>query len=126
MTKPLIYDIDDGHDTTDWIKKQDWYDGKIGMIGGSYFGYTQWETALNNPDVTCMVPIFTSPNMFKMVINGGALEYIMVEGWLAGMKAQVEDSEHLLGRVDESLGNVSDRRIERRCRLRAVNDHDHG
>ena len=90
---PLIYEIDDGKDTTDWIKKQPYYNGKIGMWGVSYFGYTQWETALDNPDVTCMVPVFTSPNMFKMVINGGALEYIMVEGWLAGMEAQITDSE---------------------------------
>ncbi|HUT52446.1 MAG TPA: CocE/NonD family hydrolase [bacterium] len=88
---PLIYEIDDGRDTTNWIKEQPWYDGKLGMIGASYFGYTQWETALDNPDVTCMVPLFTSPNMFKMVVNGGALEYLMVDGWLEQMRAQIED-----------------------------------
>jgi uncharacterized protein len=90
---PLIYEIPDGKDTTDWITKQSWYDGNIGMIGASYFGYTQWEAALDNPDVTCAVPMFTSPNMFDMVINGGALEYIMVEGWLAGMDAQISETE---------------------------------
>lgn len=87
---PLIYEIDDGRDTTDWIKEQPWYNGKLGMIGASYFGYTQWETALDNPAVTCMVPLFTSPNMFKMVVNGGALEYLMVDGWLSQMRAQIE------------------------------------
>ncbi len=90
---PLIFEIPDGRDTVEWIKRQSWYDGNLGMIGASYFGYTQWETALDNPDVTCMVPLFTSPNMFDMVINGGALEYIMVEGWLAGMEAQVGEKE---------------------------------
>jgi uncharacterized protein len=90
---PLVYDIDDGHDTVKWITEQAWYNGKLGMIGASYFGYTQWEAALDNPNVNCMVPIFTSPNMFKMVVNGGALEYIMVDGWLAQMKAQIEDDE---------------------------------
>ncbi len=90
---PLVYEIEDGRDTTGWIEKQEWFDGNLGMIGASYFGYTQWETALDNPDVDCMVPLFTSPNMFKMVINGGALEYIMVEGWLAGMEAQISESE---------------------------------
>jgi len=90
---PLIYEIDDGRDTTDWIAEQDWYNGKLGMVGGSYFGYTQWEAALDNPEVDCMVPMFTSPNMFKMVVNGGAMEYIMVEGWLEGMRAQIEDDD---------------------------------
>lgn len=90
---PLIYEIDDGKDTTLWIAEQPWYNGKLGMIGGSYFGYTQWEAALDNPEVDCMVPIFTSPNMFKMVVNGGAMEYIMVEGWLEQMRAQIEDDE---------------------------------
>lgn len=90
---PLIYEIEDGKDTTEWIKKQPWYNGKIGMWGVSYFGYTQWETALDNPDVNCMCPTFTSGNMFQMVINGGALEYIMVEGWLDSMEAQVTDGE---------------------------------
>jgi len=90
---PLIYEIEDGQDTTKWIYEQEWFDGNLGMIGASYFGYTQWEAALDNPQVDCMVPLFTSPNMFKMVVNGGALEYIMVEGWLAGMEAQVTDSE---------------------------------
>jgi len=90
---PLIYEIPDGKDTVEWIKRQSWYDGTLGMIGASYFGYTQWETALDNPDVTCMVPLFTSPNMFDMVINGGALEYIMVEGWLEGMESQVKETE---------------------------------
>jgi putative CocE/NonD family hydrolase len=90
---PLVYEIDDGHDTVDWISAQPWFNGKLGMIGGSYFGYTQWEAALDNPKVTAMVPIFTSPNMFKMVVNGGAMEYIMVEGWLEQMRAQIEDDE---------------------------------
>jgi len=90
---PLIYEIEDGHDTTKWIAEQEWYNGKLGMFGGSYFGYTQWEAALDNPEVDAMVPLFTSPNMFQMVVNGGALEYIMVEGWLAGMEAQIEESE---------------------------------
>ncbi len=90
---PLVYEIDDGHDTVDWIAEQPWYNGKLGTLGGSYFGYTQWEAALDNPEIDCMVPIFTSPSIFGIIFNGGAMEYIMVEGWLAGMDAQVTDSE---------------------------------
>jgi len=87
---PLVWDYDDGHDTLDWIAKQPWFDGRLGMWGGSYFGYTQWQAAPDSNVLTAMVPLFTSPNMHKMVVNGGALEFIMVEGWLTGMEAQVQ------------------------------------
>ena len=90
---PLVYDWDDAHDTLAWIEQQPWFDGNLGMWGGSYFGYTQWEAAPDSPMLKAMVPLFTSPNMHQMVINGGALEYIMVEGWLTDMKAQIQDKK---------------------------------
>ena len=36
----------DGDDTLNWIARQPWSDGKIGMIGGSYLGIAQWKAAL--------------------------------------------------------------------------------
>lgn len=90
---PLVFEFEDGVDTVKWIAEQSWFNGKIGGIGGSYFGYTQWQAARENPLVTCMVPLFTSPTMHKIIFNGGVLEYIMVEGWLAGMEAQITAGE---------------------------------
>jgi len=31
----------DGYDTQEWIGRQEWNNGKIGMVGGSYVGL-QW------------------------------------------------------------------------------------
>ena len=36
---PFYYERDDGSDTIDWIIKQDWSDGNVGMWGASYLGY---------------------------------------------------------------------------------------
>ena len=36
----------DGDDTLNWIARQPWSDGKIGMMGGSYLGIVQWKAAL--------------------------------------------------------------------------------
>ena len=45
----------DGHDTLEWIAKQPWSDGKIGMAGSSYGGLVQWQTApLGSPHLTAM------------------------------------------------------------------------
>ena len=39
----------DGYDTVEWAAAQPWSDGKVGMIGGSYSGVTQYRNALSRP-----------------------------------------------------------------------------
>jgi putative CocE/NonD family hydrolase len=48
----------DGWDCADWIGKQPWFDGKIGMLGTSYVGGTQHAMALENvPQLTTVIPV---------------------------------------------------------------------
>jgi putative CocE/NonD family hydrolase len=50
----------DGTDTIDWIVKQPWSNGKVGTIGCSSSGETQWLTAANNnPAHAAMIPAGT-------------------------------------------------------------------
>ena len=39
----------DGYDLVEWLAKQPWCDGKVGMMGLSYMGWTQWWTATQAP-----------------------------------------------------------------------------
>ncbi len=39
----------DGHDLVEWIAKQPWCDGNVGMIGYSYYGGIQLKTAIEQP-----------------------------------------------------------------------------
>ena len=39
---PYEHEAQDTHAVLDWIVKQPWSDGKVGMIGGSYSGFTAW------------------------------------------------------------------------------------
>jgi len=39
---PYEHDAVDTRAVIDWIVKQPWSDGKVGMIGGSYSGFTAW------------------------------------------------------------------------------------
>ncbi|WP_299522966.1 CocE/NonD family hydrolase [Winogradskyella sp.] len=39
---PFEYDGKDAHDIIDWISKQNWSNGEVGMVGGSYLGFGQW------------------------------------------------------------------------------------
>ena len=42
---PYEFDGRDADSVIDWIVKQPWSDGKVGMFGGSYDGFTQWAAA---------------------------------------------------------------------------------
>jgi uncharacterized protein len=42
---PYEHDATDAHAVVDWISKQPWSDGRVGMIGGSYSGFTAWAAA---------------------------------------------------------------------------------
>jgi uncharacterized protein len=49
--KPMDYEHDgsDGAALIDWIAAQSWSDGRVGMYGGSYEGFTQWAVAKYKP-----------------------------------------------------------------------------
>jgi len=49
--KPAAYrnDADDASALIEWISRQPWSDGRVGMYGGSYDGFTQWAAAKRMP-----------------------------------------------------------------------------
>lgn len=47
--RPYEQDGHDGHDVVEWITRQRWSDGKVGMWGGSYAGFNQWATLKEFP-----------------------------------------------------------------------------
>lgn len=47
--KPTDQEGKDGYDAVEWAAAQPWSTGKVGMKGASYFGLTQWQTAINRP-----------------------------------------------------------------------------
>lgn len=44
-----LTDADDASALIDWISTQLWSDGRVGMFGGSYNGFTQWAAAKRMP-----------------------------------------------------------------------------
>jgi uncharacterized protein len=67
----FIHEIDDGHDTLEWMTQQPWCNGAIGMWGDSYYGFTQWTAvASGHPALRAIVPRVTVADLF---------------GWLAGV-----------------------------------------
>lgn len=74
---PLTQEGPDGEDTLNWIAKQPWSDGKIGMLGGSYLGIVQWKVALlANPHLKAMFPWVSGDDDYRdrFYSTGGALK----------------------------------------------------
>lgn len=65
---PFMGEIEDGYDTIEWITKQPWSDGSVGMIGGSYLGYVQWAAAMSkHPALKCIIPQVSPPEPTRNV-----------------------------------------------------------
>lgn len=66
----------DGYDCCEWIGKQSWSNGRIGMYGTSYVGGTQHAAAMENtPHLETIIPIDAMSNLgYESMRNGGAFE----------------------------------------------------
>ena len=57
QTVPYEHDHQDTYAVINWISKQTWSNGKVGMYGGSYCGFTQWAaTKKLHPALKTIVP----------------------------------------------------------------------
>jgi putative CocE/NonD family hydrolase len=70
-------EIDDGDDTLNWIARQPWSDGGVGMYGGSYLGITQWKAAMaQNPHLKAIFPYVSGDDDYRdrFYSVGGAMK----------------------------------------------------
>lgn len=55
--EPFEHEYEDITEVIDWITRQPWSNGKVGMIGGSYLGFSQWAaTKKLHPALKTIVP----------------------------------------------------------------------
>src|SRR5579859_2450825 len=73
----------DGYDTVEWVAAQPWCSGKVGTIGGSYSGATQYRMApARPPHLTAQFVRESSSDYHEeWVYRGGALELGFSLNW---------------------------------------------
>src|SRR5579884_1083040 len=77
---------EDGYDTIDWIARQWWSSGRVGMIGGSYRGIVQWKAAvLDNPHLLAICPSVSGWDDYteRFYSTGGALKLAHRLVWMS-------------------------------------------
>jgi X-Pro dipeptidyl-peptidase len=61
-----------GHDLVEWIARQQWTTGKVGMLGGSYDGTTQYATSVTHPHgLATIVPEAAISRWYDYAYAGG-------------------------------------------------------
>ena len=75
----------DGFDAVEWAAAQPWSTGKVGMIGGSYVGLTQWQAAVEQPPhLVAIAPHYTSSDYHQgWTYQGGALDLWFAMSWVS-------------------------------------------
>ena len=73
----------DHYDVIEWIAAQPWCTGKVGMIGESYYAWTQWMAAAQAPPhLACIVPFDGGADMYRDVAyHGGIIATGFPAGW---------------------------------------------
>jgi uncharacterized protein len=101
-------DIEDGYDTIEWIAKQPWSNGKVGMYGPSAMGITQNLAAIANPPhlVTCFVQVAPSSTFRYSSYPGGLFLKNLNEEWLRAQGVPPADVPRPITRIyDEEARN---------------------
>jgi putative CocE/NonD family hydrolase len=75
--KPVPYEHDgsDAAAVIDWISRQEWSDGRVGMYGGSYEGFTQWAAAKHRPKaLKALMPSVTAAPGIDVPMEGNIFQ----------------------------------------------------
>jgi len=66
--------ISDGIEVLNWIARQPWSNAKIGMIGQSYLGWSQFALAsTHNPYLKCIAPEMIYFNLYEEAVRPGGI-----------------------------------------------------
>jgi len=78
---PWANESNDGYDTIEWIGRQPWCDGNVGMVGSSYAGNVQWQAAvMGSKYLKTIIPRVIGHNLYEAPhYQGGAFQL----GWSA-------------------------------------------
>ncbi len=85
--EPFLHEREDALATFDWLKKQSWFDGQVGMWGPSYLGITQWVVA-DDPIVKALVPGVTASNLYDIIFPDGAFDLSLIMRWMSLLRFQ--------------------------------------
>ncbi|QDP96202.1 CocE/NonD family hydrolase [Microlunatus elymi] len=87
--EPFRHERDDGLATLDWVRDQQWCDGRIAMAGASYFGYTQWAVApYADPKLSAVALGVTASDFRPTFYPGRSVGWQLALAWSSSIGTQ--------------------------------------
>lgn len=99
---PFVHERKDGYDAVQWAAELPFSNGKVGLFGMSYHGYTQLAAAVEKPPaLKAIAPVMTMGNPFANVPDkkGEAAMTGQFQTWVLG--SMIEDQLKRKGKLDE-------------------------
>lgn len=110
----FVDDMKDGYDTIEWIAKQSWSNGKVGMVGPSAMGIAQNLAAIAAPPhlVTAFVQVAPSSRFRYSNYPGGLFLKNLNEEWLKAQGVPMSEVARPVLRDYDEEARVSDLRVQ--------------
>ncbi len=87
-TASYFSEADDGEATVKWMQGQGWFDGRVGLHGMSYMGFTAWATASRcKDDVAAISVSYYSSDRVSSWYPGGSFGLDMALAWSAAQES---------------------------------------
>lgn len=92
----------DLYDVIEWLGTQPWSNGKVGMLGVSYYAVSQWIAAgMNPPHLAAIIPWEGFTDAYRDAARqGGILSNTFLNGWYRG---RVLAGQHGKGTADQAV-----------------------
>ena len=92
----------DSHAIIQWLADQPWSNGKVGMVGRSYPGMTQYQAATQAPPaLKAIFAEMAGPSAYDFIYRGGAFKKDFIDVWGDGTREQDLGLAATPARVDE-------------------------
>jgi uncharacterized protein len=83
---PLVSARVDGLATLDWLARQPWFNGAVGMWGASWLGYMQWAVAAGAPPyLRALAPSITASQFYSFTFPDGAFGLDHMLRWVVSI-----------------------------------------
>jgi hypothetical protein len=109
---PFAKEAPDGYDTVEWIAAQEWSDGQVGTMGGSYCGSDQSALAtLAPPHLKTMIVAVGASNYYhcSMRQNGALEQRFMIYAFrMATTSKEALADANIKAAVDKAYANVGE------------------
>lgn len=107
--EPFVHEAQDGRATLDWIAKQPWFNGSVGMWGMSYPGYTIWAAASTKPPMLkALSPAITGTYLGPE--DGRVFPLDLVLNWMLILDSLYDDEVNLF-EMARRTANVEHQRV---------------